>query len=198
MVALMTSIQQQREDAKQKAWYARVGLRRRLENQPVEVESKDDRWRREAEEKAAREAASRHREKADHDTELAEARKHELNVARSWGRAAAEANSVVDAEMLSAISDALSGILTRLERLEKKADALQSESKTAGKRLDILSAKEKSGSERSGRQIAVLERKLEDQKDLIYDLRTEIRILKAQVNKPQQEQLLPIHVIHDR
>jgi len=42
----------------------------------------------------------------------------------------------------------------------------------------------------------VLERKLEDQKDLIRDLTTEIRILKAQVNK--QPEPMPIHVIHDR
>jgi len=197
MVEIM-NIRQQREEARRKLFYARSGLRRRLENQTVPIESQDDRWRREAHEQKVLEAAYHHCEKVDHEAAIAEARRHEITVARSWGRAAAEANSVVDAETLNAIGDTLSKILTRIERLEKKADALQSESKTAGKRLDILSAKEKSGSERSGRQIAVLERKLEDQKDLIYDLRTEIRILKAQVNKPQQEQLLPIHVIHDR
>ena len=195
-MAIMTSIQQQREDARQKSWYARVGLRRRLENQPVEVESQDDRWRREIEEQEARNAASRRREEAHHETAIAEARKHELNVARSWGRAAAEANNVVDAEVLNAIGDALSGILTRLERLERKTSAQQSGAVNTEKRLDILSAKEKSSNERSGRKIAVLERKLEDQKDLIRDLTTEIRILKAQVNK--QPEPMPIHVIHDR
>jgi hypothetical protein len=195
MVEMMTSIQQQREEAKQRAWYARVGLRRRLENQTVPVESKDDRWRREAEEKEAREAASRAREKSAHDIEIAEARKHELNVARSWGRAAAEANAVVDVDVLNAISDALSGILTRLERLEKKATALQSESNDVEKRLKILSVKEKSSNDRGNRQIAILEKKLEAQTDLIRDLRTEVRILK---NKPQQQEQLPIHIIHDR
>jgi hypothetical protein len=197
MVALMISIQQQREEARKRAWYARAGLRRRLENQTVEAESQDDRWRREAHERAVSEAASRRREEADHDAEIAEARRHEIAVARSWGRAAAEANSVVDAETLNAIGEALSGILSRLERLEKKVDAQQSSASATGKRLDILSTKEKSSNERSGRKIAILERKLEDQKDLIRDLTTEIRILKSQVNKPQPEPS-PIHIIHDR
>jgi hypothetical protein len=161
------------------------------------IESKDDRWRREAAEQKVRESAFRHCEKVDREADIAAARKHEIAVAKSWGRAAAEANSIVDAEVLNAISDALSGILTRLERLERKADAQQSGAVNTEKRLDILSAKEKSSNERSNRQIAVLERKLEAQNDLIRDLRTEVRILKSQMNKPQQEQL-PIHVIHDR
>jgi hypothetical protein len=161
------------------------------------IESKDERWRREAKEQETRAAVSRYREKADQEAKLAEARKHELNVARSWGRAAAEANSVVDAEMLSAIGDALSGILSRLERLERKADAQQSGAANTSKRLDLMSAREKSVDERRGRQVATLEKKLEAQTDLIRDLRTEIRILKSQVNKPQPEQL-PIHVIHER
>jgi len=161
------------------------------------IESKDDRWRREAAEQKVREAAYRHCEKVDHEAAIAEARKHELNVARSWGRAAAEANNIVDAEVLNAISDALSGILTRLERLERKADAQQSGAATTVKRLDILSAKEKSSNQRSNRQIAILERKLDDDREQIRDLRTTVSILKAQVNKPQPEPS-PIHVIHER
>jgi hypothetical protein len=197
MVAIM-NIPQLREEARRKLFYAKSGLRRRLEkNQTVEVESQDDRWRREAEEQEARDAASRRREEDKRATELAEARRHEITVARSWERAAAEANNVVDAETLNAIGDTLSKILTRIERLEKKVDALQSSSTDVEKRLNVLSARDKSGDERRGRQVAVLERKLDDQKDLIRDLTTEICILKSQTNKPQPEPM-PIHVIHDR
>jgi hypothetical protein len=196
MVAMMT-IQEQREDAKRKAWYARVGLRRRLEEHPVEVESKDDRWRKEAAEQKIVEAAYRHCEKVDREDAIAEARKHELNVARSWGRAAAKANNIVDDEVLSAIGDALSGILSRLERLERKADAQQSGAANTSKRLNVMSARERSVDERRGRQVAALERKLEAQKDLIRDLTTEIRLLKAQVNQPRPEPAPIHHVIHN-
>jgi len=122
MVEIM-NIRQQREEARRKLFYARSGLRRRLENQTVPIESQDDRWRREAHEQKVLEAAYHHCEKVDHEAAIAEARRHEITVARSWGRAAAEANSVVDAETLNAIGDTLSKILTRIERLEKKADA---------------------------------------------------------------------------
>jgi hypothetical protein len=110
-----------REEARRKLFYARSGLRRRLENQPVEVESQDDRWIREIKERETREAVSRHREKTDHDTKLAEERKHELNVARSWGRAAAETNNIIDSETLNAIGDALSKIINRIERFGAKS-----------------------------------------------------------------------------
>ena len=184
-----------REEARRKLFYARSGLRRRLENQTVPVESQDDRWIREIKERETREAVLRYREKSAQEDAIAEARRHEISVARSWGKAAAEAtNSVVDVETLNAIGDTLSKILNRIERLEKKADAQQSGAATTEKRLDVLSAREKSFDERRSRQVATLERKLENQNNLIYELRTEVRLLKAQMNKPQPEQ--SIHVIH--
>jgi chromosome segregation ATPase len=186
-----------REEARRKLFYARSDLRRRLENQTVPVESQDDRWIKEIRERERREAISHYQEKADAEAKIAEARRHELTVARSWGRAAAEANSIVDTEVLNAIGDTLSKILTRLEKLERTVDALQNSSTDVGKRLNVLSEKEKSFDERRGRQVATLERKLETQKDLVRDLATEIRLLKAQANKPQPEPSPIHHVIHN-
>jgi len=115
----INSIRQQREDARQAAWYARAGFRRRLveQEQTLSLESKDDRWRREAEEREQDEAVTRRREKINRAAELTEQRRHELNVARSWG-AAVEANSVMDADTLIAISDALNALVERIEALE--------------------------------------------------------------------------------
>jgi hypothetical protein len=146
-----------------------------------------------------RRAEARQREEADRAAEVAEQRRHEVNVARSWGRAAAQANSVIDADTLTAISDALTSLVRRLEIVERKVDALQDGANGMGRRLDALSAKAKSGGERSGRQVAVLERKLEDQRDLTADLRSEVRVLRAKlgaVEKKPQQDVRELHVVH--
>jgi chromosome segregation ATPase len=194
----MIDVWQERRSARNAAWYAKTGLRRRLEQQPIQVEDRNARQRREAEERAMREAEAAHEAEADRAAELTEARRHELSVARSWGRAAAEANSVVDADVLTAISNALTGLLNRVEALEQKVEALNGTTSAAAGRIDALSGKMKSGSDRSGRQIAVCERKLEDQKDFTADLRTEVRVLRAQVNalSKQSQEPRETHVIH--
>jgi hypothetical protein len=61
------------------------------------------------------------REQVKRATDLAEARKHELNVARSWARATVEANNVIDAATLTAISETLNALIVRIEALEKHA-----------------------------------------------------------------------------
>jgi hypothetical protein len=197
-VPAMVNVWQERRDARNAAWYARTGLRRRMEQEPIQVEDRNERWRREAEERTAREAEHHEHQEADRAAEITEARRHELAVARSWGRAAAEANAVIDADTLLAISNTLNALLRRLEIVEQKVDALQDGANGMGRRLDSLSAKTKTGSERSGRQVAVLERKFEDQKDLTTDLRSEVRVLRAKVSAMGKQPSEPreLHVVH--
>jgi hypothetical protein len=145
-----------------------------------------------------REAEAAREAEADRAAELTEQRRHELAVARSWGKAAAEANAVVDADVLTAISTALTGLLNRVEVLEQKVEALNGTTSAAARRVDALSAKTRTGDEKKGRQVAVLERKLEDQRDVTRDLQVEIKTLKARItalsNKPQE---LPVQVIRE-
>jgi hypothetical protein len=196
----MLTAQEEKQRTKDAAWYARTTLRRRLEQQPVQVEDRNERWRREAEERAMREAEQRDREDDDRAAELTEQRRHEVNVARSWGKAAAEANAVIDADTLLAISNTLNALVRRQEIVEQKVDALQGEVNGASRQLNALSGKAKSGSERSGRQLSVVERKLQDQHDFARDLKTDLRLLKAKVNalenKPQQQETTT-HVIRE-
>jgi chromosome segregation ATPase len=194
----MIDVWQERRDARNASWYARTNLRRRLEQEPVQVEDKNERWRREAEEQAAREAEHHERQEADRAAELTEQRRHEVNVARSWGRAAAQANAVIDLDTLTAISDTLNSLVRRLEIVEQKAEALRGEVNGAARQLNALSAKTRTGSERSGRQVAVLERKLEDQKDLTTDLRSEVRVLRAKLSamSKQPAEARELHVVH--
>jgi len=110
----MTSIRQQREDARQAAWYARVGLRRRLEERTLPVESKSDRWRREAEEQAAREADEHAERKTREQRGIDQLRQHEIRLAK------ANNNNVVDADVLAAIGDALNALVARVEALEAR------------------------------------------------------------------------------
>jgi len=107
---MMNSIHQQREEAKQKAWYARVGLRRRLEQQPIEVEEKNAKWKRQGEEQAAREAEAHAARKAREQRGIREQRAFEIQLAK--------ANNEVDAELLNAISAALTSLVERVEALE--------------------------------------------------------------------------------
>jgi hypothetical protein len=88
-----------------------------LEEQQVPVEDKMERWRREAKEKEAHEAAVRHRKAADRAASLADARRHELEVARA-------ANGVMDEDILATISQALNDLADRIEKIEDRLDTL--------------------------------------------------------------------------
>jgi hypothetical protein len=186
-----------RESTARDAEYARMNFRHRQVDHPLPVESKTERWRWEAEERAAREAEHHERQEAERAAELTEARRHELAVARSWGRAAAQANSVVDEDLLQAISSALTSLVARVEALEEKVESLGGAAADTGRRVDAISAKTKTGDEKKGRQLSTVERKLQDQHDFARDLKTDLRLLKAKVNalekKPQQQET---HIIH--
>jgi hypothetical protein len=193
------SIQDRRQQAKNEAWYARAGLRRRLEEHPtVQVEDRSARWHQRAEETAEARDAEKNRRRHVVERQRREERQHEIALARATGKAAAEANAVIDADTLLAISNTLNALVRRLEAVEQKAEALRGEVSGASRQLNSLSAKTKSADERKGRQVAVLERKVDDHKDLVNDLRTEVRILKAQVRmKPQQQEPREIQVIKE-
>jgi hypothetical protein len=197
-VPAMVNVWQERRDARNAAWYAKTGLRRRLEQQPIQVEDRNARQRREAEERSEREAEAAHEAEADRAAELTEARRHELAVARSWGKAAAEANAVIDADTLVAISNALNSLVARVEALEEKVESLSGAAADTGRRVDAISAKTKTGDEKKGRQLSIMERKLQDQHDFSRELKTDLRLLKAKLNalsnKPQE---LPVQVIKE-
>ena len=191
------SVREQRQRAKNAAWYAKTGLRRRLEDPTIQVEGRNERWQREAEERAAREAEHHEHQEADRAAKLTEARKHEISVARSWGKAAAEANAVVDESLLEAINSVLTKLLDRVENLEANVRDLGTTAAAVSKRIDALSGRAKSGSERTGRQLAILERKLQDQHDFARDLKTDLRLLKAKLaNRPEPQDQRELHVIH--
>jgi chromosome segregation ATPase len=184
--------------ARDAAWYARVEFRKRVEQQPGEVEDRSARWHQRAEETAAAREAEKDRRRHVVEQQRREERQHEVALAKATGKAAAEANTVIDTDTLLAISTALNALVQRLERVEQQVAALQGEVNGAARRLDSLSAKTRTGGERSSRQVAVLERKLEDQKDLTTDLRSEVRVLRAQVNAVEKKpaEARELHVVH--
>jgi hypothetical protein len=187
------SIQDRRQQAKNEAWYARTNLRRRLEENPtVQVESKSERWLQKARQAAAAKSAGEYRDMRVKERQLQEQREHEIELAKATGRAAAQANAVVDADTLTAISDALNSLVRRLEIVEERVESLSGAAADTGRRVDAVSAKLKSADEKKGRQVATIERQAADQKDLVHDLKTEVRVLRAKVhaveNKPQQQE----------
>jgi hypothetical protein len=194
----MVNVEYERDQAKQAAWVARTGLRRRLEAHPVEVESKTERWQQQAEETAEARAAEKSRRRHVEQRQLQEERRHELNVAQSWGQATAQANVVCDADVLGAINSALSKILDRVENLEARVKELGSTAAAAGRRLDALSSKSTSRSDKVGRQVSVVERRAEEDRAAVADLRTDVKILRAKVHalesRPQQAET---HVIRE-
>jgi hypothetical protein len=193
----MLTAREEKQRAKDAAWYARAEFRRAAEARPVKVEGRTERRQQQMEDAECSRAESRQRQEADRAAELTEQRRHELAVARSWGHAAAQANSVVDEGTLNAIASALNSLVARTEALEEKVRSLGDTTSAAARKVDALSAKTKSGDERKSRQLSIVERKLQDQHDFSRDLKAVLQLLKAKIHAlesrpPHQE----THIIH--
>jgi hypothetical protein len=114
-------VKQERERASQDAWYSRVGLRRRLEQHPLPVETLNERWAREASEQEEQ----RRREQAERKRELAirERRAHQIALAQAQAQNH-PMNGVDWADLLREIGDAIGALTDRVEELETRLDAL--------------------------------------------------------------------------
>jgi hypothetical protein len=124
-------------------------------------------------------------------------------------RATGEAlNSLVDrVESLEARAKALDSVSTRLDALSFRVEGLEarvdSTAIAASKRADVLSAKAQSRDEKNSRQVTVLEKKLEQERDLVRDVKADLRMLQARVdaiaNRPEPQppqELRELHVVH--
>jgi chromosome segregation ATPase len=186
-----------RYEARREAEIERSNLRHMMVERPlVEVETREQRSRRQEAEKEEQRQQQAERDRASKDRQMRELRRHELRLARAQQN---NNGPAIDwGELLQSIAEGFAGLVDRVEALEAAVEELQGTTNGASKRLDFLSAKSQSGSEQSGRQIAVLEKNLEEQKDLVRDLRTDCRILQGHINalnnRPQE---LPIQVIRE-
>ena len=160
----MTDVLYEREQARQDAWYARAGLRRRLEAHPVEVEDRSTRWQQKAEETAAAREAEKDRRRHVVEQQRREERQREVALARVTGSA--------DADVLSVIGQALNDVVDRIEKIEDRFDDVEArlgrlEGSNDGRRfaarLDALSARD----EKSGRKMSTIERRADQEHELV-------------------------------
>jgi hypothetical protein len=110
-----------RHEAHEQAEYARMDLRHSMLTRPVEVETQNERWAREAAEKEEQ----RRREKAEreHERKICERRAHQIALAQA--QAQNPMNGVNWADLLREIGDAIGALTDRVEELENRLDALE-------------------------------------------------------------------------
>jgi hypothetical protein len=139
-------VAKQREHAQKDAEFQRASIEYRnrmvTEWDSPAVETREERWRREDEERKTQHEAERIAEKIERTTELREAREHELRMTKAWADAANNGNGnggAVDndiAEVFGALSDALNSIVNRLESVEQRLSVVEGTSESAARRLD--------------------------------------------------------------
>jgi hypothetical protein len=194
----MLSAREERQRAKDAAWYARVELRRREENSTIQVESRAERWQQQAEETATARTAEKDQRQHVVERRLREERRHEVALATAAGAAAAEVNAVVDTGTLEAIGTILTRLLDRVESIEARIGKLEgsNDGRRFTARLDALAARD----EKSGRKMSAIEKRADQEHELVHDLQVEVKILKARIHamekKPQPQDLREVHVIH--
>jgi hypothetical protein len=124
-------------------------------------------------------------------------------------------------EVLKAISQALDSLTDRCESLEARAKSLDDTVKkldvvsfrvenlesrvdsttiAAAKRADVISAKAQARDDKNGAHVTVLERKFEQERDLLRELKTDVRMLQGRVDdlasKPAPQPLEPQEIRH--
>jgi hypothetical protein len=187
----------ERERSAREAEAAREDLRHTVMMRPLPVEDKTEKWRRQGEEVAAAKAAAVDRRRQSEHRQLREQRQHEVALARVTGSA--------DADVLAAIGQALNDVVDRIEKIEDRLGAVgarigkvegSNDGRRFAARLDALSARD----EKSGRKMSAIEKRADQEHELVHDLAVEVKILKARIHalekKPEPQDARELHVIH--
>jgi hypothetical protein len=150
----------------------------------VQVEDQVEKWKREANETAARRAAARRQLKAVEDEGRGRAEAHELAVVEARAKAVADNNNAVLADVLKVISDGLNSMIDRIEALEQRLDRAETNNKDIARRLDFHATHERTQGEQIkkdvGDQIAVL-------RSDVQFLRVQHSILGAQLQQQSKD-----------
>lgn len=124
-------------------------------------------------------------------------------------RATGEAlNSLVDrcealearAKVLDGVSAKLESLVFRVENLEARVD---SAAIAAAKRADVLSAKAQARDDKNCMQTSILEEKFEQERDLVRDLKADLRMLQGRVDDlaskppPQPQEATEVRHFHE-
>jgi hypothetical protein len=188
-------VAREREHAEVQASIARVRLNHRLRTLP-EVETTDERHRREVMEQRERIAAESRRREAKVEREVREARQHELAVARTANASNGSATVAAVAEItavLPEIHKALDGLINRIERIERRLEKQETSVKDALRRVEFNGTHLRAEDERMRTDFKEM---VDAVKAEVGFLRLEHRVLRVELQKRPPETTTQHIVVH--